>query len=254
MTTTPFEWPFPIYLSGPMFSPGDLGEQRTIAAMLELNDEHTTGPILAPVPTSPPYTAATCYLPQRDGIEVGNVMALLNNPLIQSTLAAPAMAFVRKIVFALDMYQLLERCGAVVFNMDGRVPDDGSVVETSAAFVSARPIVIFKDTPVSMLGGADNPMITGLSTTWEYVTDFADIGPALIERIQAQGPSTFVAPPPVQAVIDKGRLVWEEMPLIRAVQAALPKVSAELEHLEQEALKELEEALKALIAWAKHHF
>ena len=40
------------------------------------------------------------------------------------------MLQVRKWVFALDMFQLLERCQSLVFNLDGRTPDDGSVVET----------------------------------------------------------------------------------------------------------------------------
>ena len=76
------------------------------------------------------------------------------------------MLEVRKWVFALDMYQLLERCQALVFNLDGRTPDDGSVVETAAAFTAGKPIVIFKTTPITMLAGADNPMVEGLSTSW----------------------------------------------------------------------------------------
>ena len=79
------------------------------------------------------------------------------------------MLEVRKWVFALDMFQLLDRCQSLVFNLDGRTPDDGSVVETAAAFTAGKPLVIYKTSPITMLAGADNPMVTGLSSSWKYV-------------------------------------------------------------------------------------
>lgn len=249
-----YTWPFPIYLSGPMFSPGDLAEQRTIAAMLELAHDPADGPVLADLPTSPDYAAAKCYLPQRDGIEVGNVMGMLNDPIISSTIAAPAMKAVRKVVFALDMFQLLKRCGAVVFNMDGRVPDDGSVVESAAAYTSGRVVVIFKDTPVSMLGGADNPMVSGLSRTWEYVTDFGHIAGALMARLgDVTEPPAFTPSPELARVIDDGELVWENMATIHWVQKKLPGLTKDLQRLEKEAIEEIEHELAALVRWVRDH-
>jgi nucleoside 2-deoxyribosyltransferase len=115
------------------------------------------------------------YLPQRDGIEVGRVMQILDNPIASSTISKPVMQFVRKLVFALDMYQVIERCDALVFNMDGRVPDGGSVAETATAYTAGKPVIIYKNTPISMLAGYDNPMIAGLSYTWEYVNEIKEI-------------------------------------------------------------------------------
>jgi hypothetical protein len=110
------------------------------------------------------------------------------------------------------MYQLLERCHAVVFNLDGRTPDDGSVVETAAAFTAGKPIVIYKTTPITMLAGNDNPMVEGLSTTWEYVDDVAALPKAVGAAVAATAklPSyTYAGPPNVEALILEGGKVWQ---------------------------------------------
>jgi nucleoside 2-deoxyribosyltransferase len=164
-----------VYCSGPMFSPADHWEQSQIATVLEQ----------AGYPT---------YLPQRDGIEVGAVMGLLKKPFIRAIgmfVFHDVMQFIRKAGFALDMYNVLERCGPLVFNMNGRVPDDGSIVEAATAFTAGRPVVIYKNTPISELGGYDNPMVSGLSTTWECVGDFTKIPAAVDRAIQTTPPSPY---------------------------------------------------------------
>lgn len=183
----------PVYCSGPMFSDGDKWEQQAVATALE-------------------GAKFTTYLPQRDGIEVGRVMQLLNHPVLDGWIADMIMEHVRKWVFALDMYQLLERCHAVVFNLDGRVPDDGSVVETAAAFAAGKPIVIYKTTPITMLAGTDNPMVEGLSTTWEYVDQVAALPKAVGAAVAAtakQGSYTYAGPPNVEALILEGAHIWQ---------------------------------------------
>lgn len=99
------------YLSGPMFSVGDKWEQENIASMLEA-------------------AGFVTYLLQRDGLEVGRLMALLLDPQISSATGMIAMLNARKAVFSLDINQLLGRCICIVLNFDGCVPDEGSVVET----------------------------------------------------------------------------------------------------------------------------
>ena len=32
--------------------------------------------------------------------------------------------------------------------------------------VSGQPVVIYKTTPITLLGGTDNPMISGLAMSW----------------------------------------------------------------------------------------
>ena len=182
----------PVYCSGPMFSAGDLWEQQAEA-------------------TSHEGAGYTTYLPQRDGIEVGRVMALLNHPLLEGPIADWVMAHVRRFVFALDMYQLLERCQSLVFNLDGRVPDDGSVVETAAAFTAGKPLVIYKTTPITMLAGTDNPMINGLAPGWSYVNDVAKLPAALGAAIATTNghASAYTAPANVAAQITLGGKVWD---------------------------------------------
>jgi nucleoside 2-deoxyribosyltransferase len=186
----------PVYCSGPMFSVGDKDEQQSIASALE----------------SAGYTT---YLPQRDGIEVGKVMQLVNYPLLDGKLAEMVMLEVRKWVFALDMYQLLERCPSLVFNLDGRTPDDGSVVETAAAFTAGKPIVIYKTTPITMLAGADNPMVEGLSSIWAYVNEASAVAPALAKAIAAAKPYTYNPPPNVASLMSEGKLVWDVLETLR---------------------------------------
>ena len=186
----------PVYCSGPMFSVGDKYEQQSNASALE-----TAG-----------YTT---YLPQRDGIEVGKVMQLVNHPLLAGKIAEAIMLEVRKWVFALDMYQLLERCRSLVFNLDGRTPDDGSVVETAAAFTAGKPIVIYKTTPITMLAGADNPMVEGLSSIWAYVNETTAVAPALAKAIAAAKPYTYNPPPNVASLISEGNKVWDVLETLR---------------------------------------
>jgi nucleoside 2-deoxyribosyltransferase len=197
----------PVYCSGPMFSHGDKWEQHAIATALE-------------------KAKFTTYLPQRDGIEVGRVMGLLNHPMLEGTsIAQHVMLDVRKWVFALDMFQLLERCQSLVFNLDGRTPDDGSVVETAAAFAAGKPIVIFKTTPITMLAGADNPMVEGLSTSWSYVDDAAAVPPAVTAAVVAMSEQqyAYAGPPNVAALMGEGKEVWDVLEGLRKLPKETPE-------------------------------
>ena len=241
--TTPFKFPFPIYLSGPMFSAADLWSQQSIADTLERP------------PADAPFAPAQCYLPQRDGIEVGSLMHDLNSPTISSGTSAKAMAIIRKVVYALDMYQLLDRCGAVVFNMDGRVPDGGSVVEAASAYVSGRVVVIYKSTPITMLGGWDNPMISGLSTTWTTVQKFADVPAELIRRLGTTTTKpTFTPSPELAEVVSFGHVVWDLMEVIRAalkgITDAIDTVDAAKRH---DVVADVDKLVAAFVGWCDAH-
>jgi nucleoside 2-deoxyribosyltransferase len=197
----------PVYCSGPMFSHGDKWEQHAIATSLEKAN-------------------FTTYLPQRDGIEVGRVMGLLNHPMLEGTsIAQHVMLDVRKWVFALDMFQLLERCQSLVFNLDGRAPDDGSVVETAAAFTAGKPIVIFKTTPITMLAGADNPMVEGLSTSWSYVDKAAAVPKAIATAVagMTKAQYDYAGPPNVAALMGEGKEVWDVLEGLRALPKETPE-------------------------------
>lgn len=211
----------PVYCSGPMFSDADKGQQALIAAELEAAGYET-------------------YLPQRDGLEVGKLMGAINSPLMMATAGTELMLKLRQAVFALDIYQLLERCPSLVFDMDGRVPDEGSVVETAAAFAAGKPIVIFKTTPIAILDGTDNPMVTGLSSSWQYVGAVKDIPGALGKAIAATaalGPYAYDPPPHVAKVIETGEEVWKVLCDLRAKHRAAA----------------FEDIVRDLAGWADEH-
>jgi hypothetical protein len=132
---------------------------------------------------------------------------------------------VRKWVFALDMFQLLERCQSLVFHLDGRAPDDGSVVETAAAFAAGKPIVIFKTTPITMLAGADNPMVEGLSTSWSYVDKAAAVPKAVATAVagMAKQQYAYAGPPNVAALMGEGKEVWDVLEGLRALPKETPE-------------------------------
>ena len=133
------------------------------------------------------------------------------------------MLQVRKWVFALDMFQLLERCQSLVFNLDGRTPDDGSVVETAAAFTAGKPLVIYKTSPITMLAGADNPMVTGLSSSWKYVDKVADVPPAVKAAVAAAKPYDYAGPPNVAGLIKEGEEVWDVLEGLREMPKETPE-------------------------------
>ncbi|MDO8330571.1 MAG: nucleoside 2-deoxyribosyltransferase [Fluviicoccus sp.] len=129
-----------IYCSGPLFCAEEVGGMSAIAQQLEQAGFQT-------------------FLPHRDGLEP-YVMRLGNTPL------PGALSGIRTridhAIFALDVYELIERCDAVVCNLNGRVPDEGMIVEAALAYAAGKPLVLFKDDVRAPFGGFDNAMLTSL--------------------------------------------------------------------------------------------
>ncbi len=129
-----------IYCSGPLFCAEEVGGMTAIANVLEDAGFRT-------------------FLPHRDGIEA--YVLLFSNPSFPSNVSA-----IRKqidyAIFSLDVYELIERCHAVVCNLNGRVPDEGMIVEAALAYASGKPLVLFKDDVRAPFGGYDNSMLTSL--------------------------------------------------------------------------------------------
>jgi nucleoside 2-deoxyribosyltransferase len=189
----------PVYCAGPMFSVADKWEQERIASTLEAS-------------------GYTTFLPQRDGIEVGEVMHLVNNPLLEGAIADEITHEVRRWVFALDKFQVLDRCQSLVLNLDGRTPDEGSVAEAAAAYAAGKPIVVYKTTPITILAGTDNPMVEGLSSIWDYVEDVAELPQAVALAVAQtdRRPYAYQPPPQVADLIAAGREIWAELEELRA--------------------------------------
>ncbi|WP_462324246.1 nucleoside 2-deoxyribosyltransferase [Desulfoplanes sp.] len=140
-----------IYCAGPLFNDLEREMMSNIADALEAYGFKT-------------------YLPHRDGFEFSEL-----SPSLTKTGVPPqkAQQLLNKIIFNFDIYNLLQ-CDATVFNMNGRVPDGGSIVEASVTWACGHPLVIYKDDPRTLEFGIDNPMITGLAD-FTKVQTIADI-------------------------------------------------------------------------------
>jgi len=159
------------------------------------------------------------FLPHRDGLEP-HVLAMANDPRGTLPGLRDVGTLVNRAIFALDIYQVLEGCDALVFNMNGRVPDEGGVAETAVAFAGGKPLVIYKDDARTKFLGADNCMVTGLSRTFSKVNGLDEIVPELariMEAARAEGPSPYRdnPPPQVRRVLSLGRKVWNVMETFR---------------------------------------
>lgn len=100
------------------------------------------------------------YLPQRDGLE-RLLLRLAGSPLAR--LSSSARQLADRAIFALDVFHLVERCTCLVFNMNGRVPDEGAAAEAAIAFSLGKPVILYKQDARSPFDGRDNSMLLGLS-------------------------------------------------------------------------------------------
>ena len=129
-----------VYCAGPLFNEKEREEMQLIAEGLE-----TAG-----------YTT---FLPQRDGLELTKCVAELVRAGFKADEAARLTS---EAIFALDVYQVLHSCEALVANLNGRVPDEGTVSEASMAWSRGGTVVGYKADARTTFGGQDNPLVAGL--------------------------------------------------------------------------------------------
>ncbi|MBN2532398.1 MAG: nucleoside 2-deoxyribosyltransferase [Spirochaetales bacterium] len=129
-----------IYCAGPLFNDKEKEEMKEIATVLERNGYHV-------------------FLPQRDGFEFVNLFPAFTQLGISED---TARRILNKAIFSLDVFQVVY-CQGLVLNMNGRVPDEGAMVEAGIAWSCGKQIVIYKNDARTLLNGNDNPLILGLS-------------------------------------------------------------------------------------------
>ncbi|NOY69259.1 MAG: nucleoside 2-deoxyribosyltransferase [Deltaproteobacteria bacterium] len=180
-----------VYCSGPLFCPEEIGGMSAIAGILE-NEGYGT------------------FLPHRDGLEY-YLMRHVNSPV--ANLPAPKNLLAR-VVFALDVYQIVERCDSFVLNFNGRVPDEGAVAEAGIAYASGTPMIIYKNDNRTVFNGCDNSMVVCLSHA-PLVSDIQKI-PGVLKKVmeKAQGVSPYRGdniPSVMRDTLKLGRKVWKTM-------------------------------------------
>lgn len=153
------------------------------------------------------------FLPQRDGVEAF-VMNAINSPMSDSLIMGPLNRLIARAVFSLDIFQIVEVCDYFIFNMNGRVPDEGAVVESAVALAMGKPVIVYKNDQRSSLHGFDNPLLLGASYTFSAVDRIQDIPDELqklIKKISVLGGDQQTIadlPPTVRQAVDFGRKVW----------------------------------------------
>jgi nucleoside 2-deoxyribosyltransferase len=182
-----------IFVAGPMFTDFERDEQQALTDLLEA-------------------AGYQVYVAHRDGFEMLRLIEVMEDPALQSDLLYMASLMVQKIGWCLEIAKIHE-CDGLLLNMNGRVPDEGAVMEASMAFTAGKAIVNYKDSSVTMWGIFDNPMVAALDGTWQPVRSRDQIVAAMQAALAAAPAASTVAPyqyaPPqyLQEVIDLGHFV-----------------------------------------------
>lgn len=180
-----------VYCAGPLFNAAERREMLHIAQVLQQAGFET-------------------FVPHADGMEFAQVLPYL---LGQGHDRVFAGQCVHEAVFALDTYHVLVGCGSLVFNMNGRTPDEGGVAEMSMAWMTGKPIVIYKEDVRSAIAGRDNPLLVGQ-------TGFVSVGqiellPAMLARkiseLELDDSWQVPCPPHLASVLTAGETFWNRL-------------------------------------------
>lgn len=180
-----------IYCAGPLFNHSERAEMTAIAETLVA-------------------AGYGVYLPHRDGMEFRLVHDVL---VTRGWEPAIAGQFLHEAIFALDIFQLAVECEAMVWNMNGRVPDEGAVSEAAIAWTLGKPLVAYRDDVRSLIAGRMNPLLAGL-VDFAWAESLEGIVPALQDEITRTPPAAvFVEslPPRLRKAVAEGAVLWKQL-------------------------------------------
>ena len=178
-----------IYCAGPIFNSSERAEMEILAEALE-------------------QAGFTTFLPHRDGFLYGAIVPDLTKagyPL------EVAQWLARQAIFALDVYQVLVTCDGTVVNLNGRVPDEGAVVEGAMAWTVGKAVVLFKDDARSKIDGLDNPLVAGLGG-FRLVNHSDDVPRALTRALEEHPPVPLQVdslPATTRQIAERGQRLFE---------------------------------------------
>lgn len=178
-----------IYCAGPLFNDSEKREMDTIATVLEKSRYET-------------------FLPHRDGLEY----AAVRDPLMELGVSSEEVdSILLRAIFALDVYQVCASDG-LVLNMNGRVPDEGAMVEAGIAWATGKKIVLFKSDSRTIINGNDNPLVAGLSG-FHIINQYEEISPEfehLFKDESSSGEKSSIFPP-IKEMIQIGEQISSRM-------------------------------------------
>jgi len=157
-----------VYCAGPLFNPAEREEMAAIASALK-------------------DAGYSVFLPQEDGLKFAVLLPVLMD---RGVSIGEATKILNLAIFSLDVFEIM-RCDGLLLNMNGRVPDEGAMVEAGIAWSHDKTVVIFKSDDRSLIYGSCNPLVMGLAD-FEFVSAYAEIPRAFDRRIAQNQPSNPV--------------------------------------------------------------
>ena len=179
-----------IYCAGPLFNSSEKKEMEDLAKILE-------------------GASFTTFLPHRDGLEFSKAAECLQK---KGVLAPQANSILSHAIFALDVFQVI-RCDGLLLNMNGRVPDEGAMVEAGIAWAQGKKIVIFKNDARTLLNGVDNPLVLGLSNFYAVnsLSDVASQFKKLFEQDGSKRKAVADIDVSFRSMVEKGKEIYSHM-------------------------------------------
>jgi len=117
-----------------------------------------------------------------------------------------ATEILNRAIFSLDVFQITNSNG-LVLNMNGRVPDEGAMVEAGIAWACKKVIVIFRNDSRSLIEGNCNPMALGLAD-FSVVTTQDDVLKTLNDKISRAAEDIILSREPhFDATAENGRQI-----------------------------------------------
>jgi len=138
-----------LYIAGPLFSHAELEFNEKIDIFLRNLGFET-------------------FLPQRDGYLLADLLDQYSNK--QEAIDT---------IFYKDVEEI-KNCDAVLFVLDGRVPDEGACVEVGLAYAFDKECIGFKSDSRSLMGDMDNPLLVGV-LKGRIAKSFSELETILIE-------------------------------------------------------------------------
>jgi nucleoside 2-deoxyribosyltransferase len=165
--------PYKIYCAGPLFNPIEKEEMAQIASALE-------------------NAGYSVFLPQRDGLEFAELFPFF---VEKGFPAQSAQKILNMAIFSLDVFQIVNSEG-LLLNMNGRVPDEGAMVEAGIAWAHNKVVVIFKNDSRSLIQGNCNPLVLGLAD-FSFIDCYDQIAGAFEAKISTAVSNLLQAKEPV---------------------------------------------------------
>lgn len=195
-----------VYCAGPLFNAKEREEMELLAGALERAGFET-------------------FLPQRDGLELTKCV----DELVQRGMApGEARRIMAEAIFALDVYQVLHGCDVLVANLNGRVPDEGTVSEAAIAWSRGKAVVGYKSDTRTAFAGQDNPLVVGLFE-FSLCTSPEEVAAAVKTKLgETAGPAARqeVREQEISERIRLGREIWRVLREDRSVDGVLQVLMA----------------------------